>query len=1140
VKTIISKIVIIAAILVITTQRGFAATYDWVGTTATAGVYDWNNKLNWQVAGVAAVTIPGAADIVRIGVLPFTFNPTVTDAETCASIIFGTYDNFTLTVNGTLTVSGNITQNNDPNFYQYTVLAGTGTITCGSITVGDNTAPSASTGIVTNISSQVSLLKVNGNITLNAVGNSAGNGIAYPYFSLDANQLTLTGQIVTATSSNPLYGGVGDPNFPGYGLFQADTQPATTTLELQNINPVLTPIPSGFTIDFTNNGGAANGSGIVGHGTVIYDAASGTQTVYATGTTGIGINNYNYANLNFAGASSKTVTGGSFTVGGTWTTAGTGAVNLNTNNPTITVFGQIVNSTNITQGSGSITVSGALQNTSGTITLGSGTLAVGGALQLNGGAINGGSGAITVTGAFQNTAGTYTCGSGSLTLNGNYTNSSVFTAGAGTVFFSGAAQTLTDNSASGTTFKNVTFNGSGTATMSAGTGNFAVSSTGVLTVTSPANLVAGTATVPYLTLKSDATGSATVAALSGTSTITGFVNVQRYITGGSATYRGYRLLSSSVNIATVGSNPVFNFDYIHSSILLTGAAGGGFDKTGNPSLYMYRENQAFSNVAFTLGNFSEVTAINNSPSYNIYTDGIATNYNPLAGNGFLVFFRGDRTTNLANKYKPGTVAESVTLTETGTLNQGSITVHDWYTPASANLGYSITAGNALVRGYNLVGNPYASSINWDLLNSLSASSGIYGTNVGSTIYVFDPVSRNYGAYVAGTGGVGTHNTTNILPSGQGFFVVATSAAAKMIFNESAKVNTQLTGPSLLMGLPKQIVNQQYIHLMLAKDSINTDDAIIHLKGDASTAYTPQTEALYNPGMGSVSISSLTSDKVALAINSQPFPKTWEKIALKVNAIADGSYQIKLKNLVGIPKIYRIWLVDNFTKDSVNFRTVQTYNFSINKKDSTTFGPDRFMLSIGQDAAYAYKLVNFTGERVPAQPTKQVQLNWHTTNEENYTTFTVERSTDNGLTFEVVGGKQGNGSGSYGLVDKAPGSGVNIYRLRQQDINNVISYSPLVTIQYTNQTNNLASSNIHIYPNPAKSVVTLTIAQNAIAKTPDYKIRISNSSGLMVREIQSVQSNWQGNVSDLVTGTYMIQVISTKDNSLVGQTKFVKL
>ena len=499
-------------------------------------------------------------------------------------------------------------------------------------------------------------------------------------------------------------------------------------------------------------------------------------------------------------------------------------------------------------------------------------------------------------------------------------------------------------------------------------------------------------------------------------------------------------------VATVGSNNVYSFDYIHAGMLLTGAAGGGFDKTGNPSLYLYRENQAFSNVSFMLGNFSEVDKINNVPTYNVYTDGLLTNYNASAGNGFLVFFRGDRTTNLANKYKPGTVAESVTLTATGSLNQGQITVRDWYTPASANLGYTVTAGNAAVRGFNLAGNPYASSINWDLFNTTTSTSGIYGTSIGTTIYVLDPVSKNYGAYVKGNGGVGTHNASNVIASGQGFFVVASTATAQLIFNESAKVNTQVTGSSLLMGMPVDYTGNQYLHLELGKDSINTDDAIIRFKYNVGATYDPVVDAPYKQGFGAVSLSTMSSDKVPLAINVQPFPQTKESIPLSASATADGTYQIQVKNIVKIPQIFDISLVDTYMKDSVNLRESLIYSFSITKSDSGSFGANRFKLIISQNAALAYQLINFSA--TPSSSEHAVQLTWKTINEQNYTLFTVERSTDNGKTFEVAGGLQSSGQGTYALWDKNPQNGLNLYRLKQDDINDNISYSKVIPVEYS--------------------------------------------------------------------------------------------
>ncbi|MGN6640183.1 MAG: hypothetical protein ACTHJ8_14840, partial [Mucilaginibacter sp.] len=473
-------------------SRSFGATYDWVGASSTSGVCNWNNKLNWQVGGVAATSVPGATDIVRIGVNAFTNNPTITDAESCASIVLGVYNNLTLTVNGSLTVSGDITQNNDPNYFQTTTLAGTGSITCNNFNLGDNTRPSAATGVVVKVSSQINQLTINGNLTLNATGNTTNDGIDYPFFSLDANKLTLYGQIYTTTYGNPLANGVHIPTYPGLGLFQMDSFTASTTLELLNNNPVVTPITTGFTVDFTNNGSGA--------GTVIYDAPSGTQIVYTTANTGLGIYNYNYDYITFGGGSTKQINGGALTIGHDLTTGGTGAIDLKTNNPALTISGNWINSTDVTQGSGTIALTGALQNNSGTITFGSGTFAI--------------------TGAFQNTGGTVKCGTGNITFKGNYLNKGTFAAGTGMIYFSGTAQTLVDSSATGTTFKQVTFNG-GTAIMSAGVNNFAVSSTGVLTMISPAVLIAGTSSAAYLTLNSDSTGSATIAPIPVSSSITG-------------------------------------------------------------------------------------------------------------------------------------------------------------------------------------------------------------------------------------------------------------------------------------------------------------------------------------------------------------------------------------------------------------------------------------------------------------------------------------------------------------------------------------------------------------------------------------------------------------------------------------------
>ena len=1127
-KAILHRFSLAIFLLIILSAKTYATTYDWAGTSLTGGVYNWNNKLNWKVGGVTATALPGVGDIVQIAVNPYTNDPTITDVQSCASIIFGSYGNVTLTVNGTLTVVGNITQNNDPNFYQTTTLVGTGTIICNNFNVGDNTQPNSGVGAVVSISSKITQLTINGNIVLNSAGNAAGNGIEYPFFSLDANKLSLYGKIITNTFSNPLSGGVDDPLYPGIGLFQADSYSAATTLELLNPAPVTLPITTGFTVDFTNNG--------PGTGTVIYDAPSGIQFVYGTGTTGLGVVLYNYDYLVFGGASTKQVLTGPFTVGHNWTTGGTGPVDLTTYNPVTSVGGNWINSTTVTQKNAAITVSGVIQN-SNIINLGGGTLTAIGAVQ-NSGTINCGTGLVAVSGAFQNN-GTFVCGAGNVMFKGGYTNNSVFTPSTGAVYFSGTSQTIVDNSTTGTIFNTVVFNCAGTVTMGAGVGNFAVSNTGILTMVSPAKLVAGTASVAYLTLKSNASSSASVAAMSGTSSITGNVNVERYLTGGSSTYRSYRLLSSPVYASVVNSNNVYSINYLKNSCYLTGTTDttGGFDKSGHPTIYLFRENIAPALNSFSAGNFRGINNINSSPGYLI--DGDAGTFNIPAGNGFLFFFRGDRSTSLVSKtVTPFTNPENTTLTTTGTLNQGQVTVHNWYTPASPNLGYTTLTGNTTVRGFNLVGNPYASSINWDLFNTTTPTSTIYGSGVSSMIYVFDPSSRNYGVYVKGVG-TGTHNTSAILPSGQGFFVITTSATAQLIFNESAKVVTQVTGLNLLMGKPVDYTNNQLLRLQLVKDSVNNDDIVILFNNNVSSAYTPEIDAPYKQGYGDVSLASLSSDNIPLAISQRPLTKTSESIGLSVNVINDGNYQLNMKQIVAIPKLYDIWLMDAYKKDSIDMRQNPIYSFNVLKGDTNSFGSKRFTLVLRQNPAYVYRLISFVASKANATPaSRKVQLIWTTENEQNYTHFTVERSIDGGKTFDIVGGVSASDRGTYSIMDKDPRN-QNLYRLKQEDINNNITYSKIIPVAYSDLSNNLVNNNnINVYPNPSSTVINLALGPDI--KAPSYLIHITNSTGLVVKEVTSTQPTWQGSVRELLAGTYIIKVINNKDQTLIGQTKFVKL
>jgi hypothetical protein len=658
-------------------------------------------------------------------------------------------------------------------------------------------------------------------------------------------------------------------------------------------------------------------------------------------------------------------------------------------------------------------------------------------------------------------------------------------------------------------------------------GTTTLESTSVVNLTGDAKLT----NTGSFTLKSSAAGSATIGALSGASTITGSFNVERFMTGGTISYRGYRLLSSAVSAPAPGT-AYYNLSFLkNTGSYLTGAANGGFNAIGTATIYLYRDDKAPS-TAFASGNYRPITKIDNAP--NSYLIGVGTDgdFNLPVGTGLLYFFRGNAGTLTT------TVPSSVVFTQVGNLNQGQIVVKNWVT-GSSNLSCTSLPAAEAVKGFNLVGNPYPSSINWNTAyENTSSTTGIYAPNVGNSIYSYSVTSKNYAVYTnTGPGkGIGTNGATNIIAAGQGFFVRAADATAQLIFNESAKVDTPyVVGNKLLLGTPVAERIDQHLRLQLAKDSINKDETIILFNSAANSTYVKNEDALYLKGTGVVSISNMSADSKALAINQIPFPKQNQKIKLNVTATGDGIYSLNLTEVKNIPQLYDVWLMDAYKKDSLDIKHNPTYNFNVITKDTASTSANRFTLVIRQNAAYTYKLLDFNANVVFAN----VQLAWKTENEANYTYFTVERSTDGGKTFDVLGSEKATSQGLYSLLDKNPVTGENKYRLKQEDINGVVTYSKTISVTYAPATIAVTGNSLSVYPNPASTVVNLVVNKTS-DEVSSYRITITSSAGRVLKSALSTQADWQDNVSSFLPGTYFIQVVNEKDKSVIGRSSFIKL
>ncbi|MGV8880037.1 MAG: T9SS type A sorting domain-containing protein [Sphingobacteriaceae bacterium] len=459
----------------------------------------------------------------------------------------------------------------------------------------------------------------------------------------------------------------------------------------------------------------------------------------------------------------------------------------------------------------------------------------------------------------------------------------------------------------------------------------------LLEITEEVNLSGGTSanmleTNSNLLLRSSELLTARVANL-GLSSITDSVYVQRFIKGGVAERRNYKLLSSPVYQRINNGKSQYYFSRLQDDLLITGPGGvsNGFDNSvsNGSTILFYKEQSATAEKL----HFPALSNISNNHSV---AQGFLT-----VGNGNFFFFRGDRINQLLRKTTPPfPVPESVTAAFKGLLNQGEITVTGFDAPTGF-LAY--TFHNEPADGLNLLGNPYASAIDWES-SGTSPGDAIELANVGSSIYMLDPVTRTYGTYQKG--GLATGSASRYISSGQGFMVQATADQPKLIFREAAKVKQQPL--PLLMGRPHQVFNRQVIRLELRKDSVNKDDILLVFDGRNKAAFNHAEDSRDAGGLNAVlDLSSLASGGEILSINALPDMRHIDEVKLFAHTTLSGNLSMHW-NVDDTSSQFELFFEDRLLQMVKNMRKVSDYHFAVNKADSTTFGKNRFRILIKEN------------------------------------------------------------------------------------------------------------------------------------------------------------------------------------------------
>ena len=669
---------------------------------------------------------------------------------------------------------------------------------------------------------------------------------------------------------------------------------------------------------------------------------------------------------------------------------------------------------------------------------------------------------------------------------GTISNAGIFTVGNGTVVMNGSyAQFIPASAFTGNIIRNLVISNTSGVTLS-----------GPLSLTDVFTVSAGSLTTGgYLTLISTAAATARVAPITSAAAIpvNGNVTVERYVPG----RRSYRLMTSSVTTSTAsvltagevsssiwgnwqntGNNAAGN-----SGTFITGGnSADGFDpQVANPSLFTYndvsRQYTAFSSA-----------------------NGKNTKYTPLkAGVAYYMFVYGDRLNSIATSSPNNTV-----LRATGSLITGDQTY---------NTGSSMPLSPVTGR-YTLLGNPFASPIDWTTVS---------GTGLSSTYWGWDPNLSSTGGYVTvnKTGSVvliapfsGTTGLNQYIQSGQGFFVQTTGPSPTLTIREQDKVaafNSRAFRTVDAPGensVPLLAINLLYTN---ANGAVLADGALAAFDNGFSTGIGSEDATKLQSNAEGIGI---TTAGQLLSIDGRPMPGNKDTLFLSIARLTKPKYtmQIFARKMDG--GNVSAYLEDSYLNASrpLSMTDTNLIAFDINLAESASYSTNRFRI-VFQSAGVLPVIFTATGAELK---NSDILVNWQVAGETGIRRYEVEHAVD-GMHFgkiAEVAAQNRNAAESYSWLDVSPAAGNNYYRIRavQADGKSLLS-------KVTGVKTAAARYDVSIYPNPVtdkqvtiriKSVqggrYTLTLyndlGQQIIKHTVDYSAGVSSKIVHFDKKIQT--------------------------------------
>jgi hypothetical protein len=209
---------------------------------------------------------------------------------------------------------------------------------------------------------------------------------------------------------------------------------------------------------------------------------------------------------------------------------------------------------------------------------------------------------------------------------------------------------------------------------------------------------------------------------------------------------------------------------------------------------------------------------------------------------------------------------------------GEIVVDITGVPNSGDVTIPLTSSGD---GWNLIGNPFASPIDWD---NVTIPSGVSGA-----VYAWDHIPAIWGRYATYLDGVGTNGGSNVVPMMQGFFMSST-VNTDLVFYCGDRIATNDPG----VFYRKSTAKDPLIRLQAGGFGYTTE-AVVRFKTDATDFYEQQTDALMFPSGAAegMDFASLSVDERNLVINTFSKDDVNKRVPLYLKIGTAGTYKIDM-------------------------------------------------------------------------------------------------------------------------------------------------------------------------------------------------------------------------------------------------------